>query len=132
MQWGAWAVTGMASQNANVLARIERSGMGLIQPIQGLWTLHLALNNRIGPLLVVNPFRWHDMSRGRRNIPAIFSEQISHATPQVLLKSIHLSLPSFRGLCCMLDIRGKRRVPYIPPLYNEVMCLMFAGGRLMP
>lgn len=85
MQWGAWAVTGMASQNANVLARIERSGMGLIQPIQGLWTLQLALNNKMGPVLVINPFRWHDMIRGRKDIPAIFSEQTSQSTPRVLL-----------------------------------------------
>ena len=85
MQWGAWALTGMASQNASVLARIKRTGMGLIQPIQGLKALHLALTNGIVPALIVNPFRWYDMVQAWKGIPAIFSEQGPHTTPRVLL-----------------------------------------------
>ena len=85
MQWGAWAVVGMASQSANILARIERSGMGLIQPVQGLTALHMALDNGIGPALIVNPFRWPDIVRVRKDIPAILLDQFTHTTPQVLL-----------------------------------------------
>lgn len=88
MQWGAWAVTGMASQSATVLARIERSGMGLIQPVQGLTALHMALDNAIGPVLIINPFRFPDIARARKDIPAILSDQITYTTPQVLLSLV--------------------------------------------
>ena len=85
MLWGAWAITGMASRNAKVLARIEQSGMGLIHPIQGLKALHLALTNEVVPALIVNPFRWYDILQTQKSIPAIFSEQIHRTTPQVFL-----------------------------------------------
>jgi len=39
MQWGAWAGGGMAAGDAITAARVERSGMSLIQPEQGLLAL---------------------------------------------------------------------------------------------
>ena len=78
LQWGAWASVGMASQNANALARIKRSGMGIIEPSQGLQALVLSMGAK--PSLIVNPFRWSDLLRGVMAIPAIFSEHVSQIT----------------------------------------------------
>lgn len=43
VQWGAWSGVGMAQRNVSVLARVGRSGMGLIQPIDGLESLQRVL-----------------------------------------------------------------------------------------
>jgi len=45
VQWGAWTSVGMAAQTAAVLARIERSGMGVLKPAAGLKLLHAMLTN---------------------------------------------------------------------------------------
>jgi len=84
LQWGAWASVGMASQNADALAQIKRSGMGIIEPSQGLQALVLSMGSK--PTLIVNPFRWSHLLRGVKAIPAIFSEQISQITtiPKVI------------------------------------------------
>lgn len=39
IQWGAWAGVGMAARQEAVLARIVRSGMGVIYPAAGLHAL---------------------------------------------------------------------------------------------
>lgn len=39
IQWGAWVDVGMAHQNAAVLSRVEKSGLGLVQPRRGLAAL---------------------------------------------------------------------------------------------
>ena len=91
MQWGAWAIIGMASHNANVLARIERSGMGVIQPLQGLNVLHIALTIGLDPAVIVNPFRWYDMGWAQKGISTIFMEQIPHILPQVSCSFVRMS-----------------------------------------
>jgi len=62
VQWGAWASVGMAAQSTAVLARIERSGMGVIKPATGLKLLHVMLSsgqsaaqvrNRLGKSVVM-------------------------------------------------------------------------------
>ncbi len=45
VQWGAWAGVGMAHGNAAVLTRVERSGMGLVQPVRGLEALLAVLGS---------------------------------------------------------------------------------------
>ena len=45
MQWGAWASVGMAAANAATLARIQRSGMGIISPLAGLSALLTAMRS---------------------------------------------------------------------------------------
>ena len=44
MQWGAWAAVGMAATSATALARIRRSGMGVIEPSNGLAALQRLLS----------------------------------------------------------------------------------------
>jgi hypothetical protein len=45
VQWGAWAAVGMAAASAAALARIQRSGMGVIQPAAGLQALRRLLSS---------------------------------------------------------------------------------------
>ena len=47
MQWGAWASVGMAAQSTTVVARIERSGMGVIKPAAGLELLRSMLTSSV-------------------------------------------------------------------------------------
>ena len=44
IQWGAWAGVGLAAQRSTVLARIERSGMGVLKPAHGLSLLQALLS----------------------------------------------------------------------------------------
>ena len=39
VQWGAWSGVGMAANNAAAMARIRKSGMGLVSPKKGLQAL---------------------------------------------------------------------------------------------
>jgi hypothetical protein len=39
VQWGAWAGAGMAASDAQTAARVERLGMGMVRPAQGLAAL---------------------------------------------------------------------------------------------
>ena len=44
IQWGPWAGVGMAHANAALLARIEKSGLGLVVPHRGLEALQEVLS----------------------------------------------------------------------------------------
>ena len=77
MQWGAWASIGMASLSENTLARIKRSGMGLLKPSQGLVALHMVLHKRAETVLLANPFQWPQLLKNVQPIPHIFGEQQS-------------------------------------------------------
>ena len=60
MQWGAWAGGGMAS--GATLERLERSGLGAVQPAVGLRALAGTLTSHEQQAVVaVNPFRWDAM-----------------------------------------------------------------------
>ncbi|KAK9803914.1 hypothetical protein WJX72_004698 [[Myrmecia] bisecta] len=72
VQWGAWASVGMASQKASVLARIERSGMGLIQPAEGLAALAAVISGSVSAQAIASPFRWSTLLQGVKAIPPVF------------------------------------------------------------
>ena len=44
MQWGAWHGVGMVAENAAVLARMRRGGIGTVGPAAGLAVLHKLLS----------------------------------------------------------------------------------------
>jgi hypothetical protein len=77
MQWGAWASIGMASQSRNTIARIERSGMGILKPSQGLVALHVVLHERAEAVIIANPFQWPLLLQNVQHVPNIFEEQQS-------------------------------------------------------
>lgn len=77
--WGAWSV-GMAGRDAALAARIQRSGMGLIAPAQGLQALaHLVTRQaRIRVPLssaVATPFDWARLQQAASGaVPAMFED----------------------------------------------------------
>ena len=84
MQWGAWAGAGMAANDASTAARVERTGMALVQPQQGMMVLESMLvpSERAAvspapPLLAANAFVWDKFLRrfgGAAAVPPFLSE----------------------------------------------------------
>lgn len=75
-QWGAWQGGGMASQDKSTVSRIERLGMGLVKPEQGLQGIMdiLTISNMPSQLAVV-PFLWDKMyQRMKPEIPFMFKD----------------------------------------------------------
>ncbi|KAK3279713.1 hypothetical protein CYMTET_12417, partial [Cymbomonas tetramitiformis] len=66
VQWGAWGGGGMASQNASTVGRLERLGMGILEPESGLAALGSLLTHvhqggaKVVPLgkATANPFNF--------------------------------------------------------------------------
>ncbi len=57
VQWGAWAADGMAKEATR--ARVERMGMGMVTPEEGMAVLHALLGTTTTPPVVVaNAFDW--------------------------------------------------------------------------
>lgn len=56
IQWGAWAGGGMASKETS--ARVERMGMSMIAPAQGLAALQGVLASSSSAVVGANPFLW--------------------------------------------------------------------------
>jgi NADP-dependent 3-hydroxy acid dehydrogenase YdfG len=83
VQWGAWAGAGMAANDPQTAARVERMGMGLIEPRRGLAALEGALATvatsgaACAPVVTAVPFNWRRMAQrlGSR-VPTLFSEVI--------------------------------------------------------
>ena len=86
IQWGAWAAVGMAHGNTAVLTRVERSGMGLVRPTQGLEALGAVLSGGTSPPLAqVGGER--AVGRGKHR-PLIHSQKISSTLALPLLQAI--------------------------------------------
>ena len=65
VQWGAWAGGGMAVRDPSTARRLERNGLGLLEPEAGMAALAgvLAANSRHGSqLLAVSTIKWKDFS----------------------------------------------------------------------
>ena len=95
IQWGAWAGGGMAAADAGTAARVERSGLALVQPERGLAALAAAVgalgsSASASPVLSVTPFLW-DAFLGRfrgRAPPALFAEQVAAAAATTATRGI--------------------------------------------
>lgn len=64
VQWGAWAGGGMALQDPSTVRRLERNGMGFIQPHGGLSALEEILGSRReqGSVVSVSKVNWPRLS----------------------------------------------------------------------
>ncbi|GAB4814935.1 hypothetical protein N2152v2_001981 [Parachlorella kessleri] len=78
VQWGAWAA-GMAA-NDILMRRLERTGVGLLQPSLGLSMLDYVITNIMKPfttykLVAAVPFNWSVFLQNlQRNVPPFFEE----------------------------------------------------------
>jgi acyl carrier protein len=89
VQWGAWAGAGMAAGDASTASRVERTGMALLLPQQGLAALQGLLGPSQGqpaspvpPLLAANAFIWEKFNRrfgSAAVVPPFFAEFASGA-----------------------------------------------------
>jgi hypothetical protein len=75
MQWGAWASIGMVADNAAVHRAMQRSGVGMLQPCQGLAAMQQLLGAAAGQAvaqLAAIPFAWQRFMQQQRNAAAFF------------------------------------------------------------
>ena len=82
LQWGAWGGTGMAVVH-NLLPRIIKSGLGVLDPIAGMSALLGVVRSAgFGPQLVVSPFDWRKLMAGAKgDVFPVFKEFKEWATP---------------------------------------------------
>jgi 3-oxoacyl-(acyl-carrier-protein) synthase len=82
VQWGAWAGAGMAAGDRSTALRVERLGMGMVQPAPGLALLQRVLAGAAGaPVLAAVPFLWHRfIQRLGSAVPPMFQEFAVAAT----------------------------------------------------
>jgi hypothetical protein len=80
VQWGAWAGAGMAANDPQTAARVERMGMALVSPRAGLAALEGALAASAAsakPVVAATPILWPVLLRrffGAAAVPQLFSE----------------------------------------------------------
>jgi len=73
VQWGAWAGSGMAANDASTQLRVERTGMGLLEPGVGLRVLEgVVMNSAPAPVLSANVFVWDKMMKRLGASPPAF------------------------------------------------------------
>ena len=94
VQWGAWASIGMVADNAAVHRAMQRSGVGMLDPCQGLAAMQQVLGAAAGQAvaqLAAIPFVWQRFMQQQRNAAAFFYgehklEEVQHR-PQLALLS---------------------------------------------
>ena len=68
-RWGAWTEEGMAARDPNVLARVERAGVGAFTPEQGLAALAAIVGRAPSAVVAVSAFDWRTLARRVRPLP---------------------------------------------------------------
>jgi len=77
IQWGAWAEGGMAAANAGTAMAVERMGMGMVRPQEGIGAMQALLMQSAAASIAVNaavPFHWTRFLGRMKNVPPMFSE----------------------------------------------------------
>jgi NADPH:quinone reductase-like Zn-dependent oxidoreductase/acyl carrier protein len=73
IQWGAWSGAGMASQDRATLRTVERMGMALVDPDQGIFALSSVLRHQLYGVIAAVPFLWSSRSDKRMLAGSLFS-----------------------------------------------------------
>ena len=84
VQWGPWAGAGMASQHGGTAARLQRAGMGLVSPSQGLLALGSVLGaparlQSRGPVQAALKVDWARFGALLPQVPAACEEVVGAA-----------------------------------------------------
>lgn len=82
MQWGAWAGLGMVAHNAAVHRAMQRSGVGMLQPPQGLAAVQQVVIAGAAAALAVIPFDWQRFMRQPAHAAAFFYAEHRQVLPQ--------------------------------------------------
>ncbi len=80
VSWGPWAQSGMAAERGgnNLLARLERTGMGALQPHTGLSIIARLLHRAETCTWLAGIFNWEKLLRGHRRQQPLFSELLEN------------------------------------------------------
>ena len=83
VQWGAWAGAGMAASNATTAVRLQRLGLGLLSPEQGLQALDSILScSQSASVQAAAVFDWGTLLRSvHPSSRAMFTEVVALSTP---------------------------------------------------
>lgn len=118
VQWGAWEEIGMVSTSHAVKQAMERSGIGLIKPSDGLAAMASYINNSNNTwrgLAVAIPFNWSKFMAVQKNGSShIFSEfqrknevkTLAFPEPKCNLKATSLADLLNMTLSCIQCIQG--------------------------
>ena len=82
VQWGAWGGSGMATRDAGTARRMERLGIGMLQPFDGLMALQAILEDAPGAQVAVTPMVWEVFTRQDFGFPEGFLAEFSKSQPQ--------------------------------------------------
>ena len=75
VQWGAWSGGGgKAANDAGTINRMERLGVGVLSPEQGLGALEVITRSAGHSVVAANPFIWDRFLRSMKPVPAFFGE----------------------------------------------------------
>lgn len=85
IQWGAWAI-GMANDPV-VIQRAKRTGLGLLQPEQGLDGLHAMVLGVLRPVVAAVPVTWNVLLKGAEAETPEFFKEFYVAPEPVALKA---------------------------------------------
>jgi acyl carrier protein len=101
IQWGAWAGSGMAARDQAVLRAVERQGMGLVQPAQGLLALSSLFNTQsLPPVVAAVPLNWNKLAQQKQRsgkAPTLLEAPIPvlATAPAALSQPVAFSAPLF-------------------------------------
>ena len=137
VQWGAWAAIGMVADNAAVQRAMLRSGVGMVQPLQGLATLKQVLLSGSASAapsqLAAIPFHWERFMQQRRNAAAFFYGE--HASERQQLPAAHPP-PGWAAAvpAATLQLATVRTVPPVEQLLQQVLSVVAAvhGAEVAP
>ena len=123
VQWGAWSGGGgMAAGDAGIIQRMERLGVGVISPQQGLAVLEALTRSAGRSVMAANPFLWDRFLRRTVPVPPLFgefahlapTEVVSGGTPSAKSTPVKASISLLAASAveakvagCVSDILGK-------------------------
>ena len=100
IQWGAWAGSGMAAGDQAILRAVERQGMGLVQPSQGLLALSSLFTQSLPAVVAAVPFNWNKLAQ---------QKQRTGKAPSLLAASIPaIAAPAAAAFAAPVAIRSSQ------------------------
>ena len=146
VQWGAWASIGMVASNTAVHRAMHRSGVGMLQPQQGLAAMRQLLDSPAAtPQLAAIPFVWSRFMQAARDALTFFYGEhlqhtcsaqmpaVPHPPPQLAVEQPAALVPSeaellAQVLAAMEAVHGSEVEPQQPLLQAGLDSLGQCGG----
>lgn len=98
IQWGAWAGSGMAAGDQAILRAVERQGMGLVQPSQGLLALSSLFTQSLPAVVAAVPFNWNKLAQQKQRTgkaPSLLAASIPAIAAPTAPHPLAFQIPAF-------------------------------------